>query len=108
MSADRDHTAEPAEVQCHNLEKEEEADPDLESACRKEAERGHARAKGLMHHVHGQKAKIQKAKIKKAKITRAKAKAKIPRAKIGKVKIKVQKGNLCKRHETSRIFPMRL
>ena len=62
VSAERDRAAEPVEVQCRNIQKEEEADPDLEYACNKEAERGHVRAKGLMHHMHGQKAKIQKGK----------------------------------------------
>ena len=105
MSADRDHEAEPQEVQCHNaLEKEEEADPDLEFECTKEAEEGRAPATDPMHHVHeGPKAKMPypKAKIKRAKIPRAKiikartkAKAKIPKAKIGKVKTKVPKGNM--------------
>ena len=85
VSADRDHAAEPEEVQCHNLEKEEEADPDLEFACKKEAERGHARATDPMHHVHvGQKAKRTYPKVK---TTRFKGKGK------GKGKGKDSKGD---------------
>ena len=63
QSADRDHAAEPTKVQSHNLDQEEEVDPDLESACGKEAERGHARTIGPVHHVHDRNAKIQKAKM---------------------------------------------
>ena len=67
--------------QSDHLEKEEEADPDLEFM----SETGHVHAEGPMHHVHGHKAKNPKAKTK---IRKAKAKGKIPRTKMGKVKCK--------------------
>ena len=57
---DREHETDDS------LKKEEEADPDLESM----SETGHVHAEGLMHHVHGHKAKNPKAKtkIRKAKV----------------------------------------
>ena len=68
-----------------HLEKEEEADPDLEFM----SEIGHVHAEGQMHHVHGHKAKNPKAKTKTRK---AKEKGKVlnPKAKtmIRKVKAK--------------------
>ena len=74
---DRSHETD----QSDHLEKEEEADPDLESM----SETGHVHAEGPMHHVHGHKAKNPKARTK---IKKAKAKEKIPRTKMGKVKFK--------------------
>ena len=71
---DRSHETD----QRDHLEKEEEANTDLESM----SEIGHVHAEGQMHHVHGHKAKNPKAKEKgkmlnpKAKTTRAKAKCK--------------------------------
>ena len=47
--------------QSDHLEKEEEADPDLEFTS-ETVVIGHVRAKGPVHHMHGQEAKIQKAK----------------------------------------------
>ena len=76
-----------------HLEKEEEADPDLESM----SEIGHVHAEGQMHHVHGHKAKNPKAKTK---IRKAKEKGKIPRTKMGKVK--------CKGRRTSITFQTKL
>ena len=70
---DRSHETD----QSDHLEKEEEADPDLEFM----SETGHVHAEGPMHHVHGHKAKNPKAKTK---ITKAKAKAKIPRTKMSR------------------------
>ena len=67
-----------------HLEKEEEADPDLESM----SEIGHVHAEGQMHHVHGHKAKNPKAKTKigkakeKGKMLNPKAKTKIRKAKV--------------------------
>ena len=76
-----------------HLEKEEEADPDLESM----SETGHVHAEGPMHHVHGHKAKNPKARTK---IKKAKAKGKIPRTKMAKVK--------CKSRGTSKTFQTKL
>ena len=94
---DRSHET---EQQSDHLEKEEEADPDLESM----SETGHVHAEGLMHHVHGHKAKNPKAKTKnpkaKTKIRKAKEKGKIPRTKMGKVK--------CKGRRTSITFQKKL
>ena len=76
-----------------HLEKEVEADPDLEFM----SETGHVHAEGQMHHVHGHKAKNPKAKTK---IRKAKEKGKIPRTKMGKVK--------CKGRRTSITFQTKL
>ena len=82
---DRSHETD----QSDHLEKEEEADPDLEFT----SETGHVHVEGPLHHMHGL-AKNPKAK---AKIAKAKAKAKIPRAKIGRPKIKmIPKESSCK------------
>ena len=86
---DRSHETD----QSDHLEKEEEADPDLESM----SETGHVHAEGQMHHVHGHKAKNPKAKTK---IRKAKEKGKIPRTKMGKVK--------CKGRRTSITFQTKL
>ena len=86
---DRSHETD----QSDHLEKEEEADPDLEFM----SETGHVHAEGPMHHVHGHKAKNPKAKTK---IRKAKAKGKIPRTKMGKVK--------CKSRGTSKTFQTKL
>ena len=86
---DRSHETD----QRDHLEKEEEADPDLEFM----SETGHVHAEGQMHHVHGHKAKNPKAKTK---IRKAKAKGKIPRTKMGKVK--------CKGRRTSITFQLKL
>ena len=85
---DRSHETD----QSDHLEKEEEADPDLEFM----SETGHVHAEGPMHHVHGHKAKNPKANTK---IRKAKAKGKIPR-KMGKVK--------CKSRRTLITFQMKL
>ena len=93
---DRSHETD----QSDHLEKEEEADPDLEFM----SETGHVHAEGQMHHVHGHKAKNPKAKTKnpkaKTKIRKAKEKGKIPRTKMGKVK--------CKGRRTSITFQLKL
>ena len=86
---DRSHETD----QSDHLEKEEEADPDLEFM----SETGHVHAEGPMHHVHGHKAKNPKARTK---IKKAKAKGKIPRTKMGKVK--------CKSRRTLITFQMKL
>ena len=75
---DRSHET---EQQSDHLEKEEEADPNLQFV----SETDHDHAEGPMHHVHGHKAKNPKARTK---IKKAKAKEKIPRTKMGKVKFK--------------------
>ena len=69
---DRSHETD----QRDHLEKEEEANPDLESM----SEIGHVHAEGQMHHVHGHKAKNPKAK-EKGKMLNPKAKTMIRKAK---------------------------
>ena len=85
---DRSHETD----QSDHLEKEEEADPDLESM----SETGHVHTEGPLHHMHG----LAKNPRANAKIAKAKAKAKIPRTKIQKVK--------CKCRRTSKTFQTKL
>ena len=72
----RDRSQEEDQKKDH-LKKEEEADPDLESM----SGTGQAHEKGLVHHVHGHKAKDPKVK-EKGKMLMPKAKTKIKRAKV--------------------------